>query len=140
VLVLVEGGEDGHHAVRRAAMLAGALRVRLVALVPTPSRPARPGPPADPVAVEDNAAFAVDLGAEPVRLTDGDVAGAIAAAAEGRRSTHLVLSRHAASARRGVTSTTLLDRIGRACPALELHLSPPPAETTATGSRRHPVG
>jgi two-component system, OmpR family, sensor histidine kinase KdpD len=140
MLVLVEGGEDGRHAVRRAAMLAGALRVRLVALVPAASRQARPDRSTDPVTAEENAAYAVDLGAEPVLLTDRDVAGAIAAAAEGRRSAHLVLPRRAASARRGVTSTTLLDRIERACPALELHLSPAPAGPTAPGSRPNPVG
>jgi two-component system, OmpR family, sensor histidine kinase KdpD len=121
VLVLVEAGEGGRGAVRRAATLAGALRVGLVAVVPGEAVHGWPDQGDGPSTAEDNLAYALDLGAEVATVADGDLAVAFAAAARARGSVHVVLGPRSPSAWARLRSTTLLDRIGHASPGLEIH-------------------
>jgi two-component system sensor histidine kinase KdpD len=126
VIVLVDGSPASLRAVRRAAMLAGAVHAALVAaVVETPESIRRPyDRQRDLQEALDDAA---DLGAEIVRVEAPDTLTGLVQVARSHRATHLVLPHHTdagiARLRRRPLADGLLERL----PEVEVHLVGPHA-------------
>jgi two-component system, OmpR family, sensor histidine kinase KdpD len=130
VLVVVDGSAADRTAVRRAAMLAGALRGPLLALRLEPSG-VGVGSTADRDAAE-TVGYAEDLGAEVVRGSGATLAAAIVDVCRQRRVTHVVLPYQGP---RGVAARlrpSLADQVLTSLPDVEVHL------VSASGPRPEP--
>jgi two-component system, OmpR family, sensor histidine kinase KdpD len=134
VLVVVDGSPADRSAVRRAAMLAGALRGSLLAL-----RVELPGVTVGSAADRDaseTVAYAEDLGAEVVRVSGSSLAVAIVDVCRRRRVTHVVLPYRTP---RGITARlqpALADQVLAILPDVEVHLVAAPSERQAPHSTR----
>ncbi len=121
VLVLVDGSPATPRAVRRAAMLAGAIHASLVAVVvETPGIEHQPFDRRRDLqeALDD----AVDLGAEVVRVEAADVVAGLEDVARSRRATHLVLPHQPQSAVERVRHRPIVDRLIDEMPDVEVHV------------------
>jgi two-component system sensor histidine kinase KdpD len=123
VLVLLEPGVAGRHAVRRAAVLASLLRVGLMALVPGQRMAGELHRSGDSPTARENLTYATDLGATSAHLAGSDVVVAIVESARNRRSGHLVLGQRSVSDGWRPWATPLVGRLLRADPGLEVHLA-----------------
>ncbi len=134
VLVVVDGSPADRSAVRRAAILAGALHGPLLALRVERSG-ATVGSTADRDAGE-TVAYAEDLGAEVVRGTGASLAGAIADVCSRRRVTHVVLPYQATRGIAARLQPTLADQVLGLLPDIEVHLVAAPTAGQAPHSTR----
>ena len=121
VLVLVDGSPACPRAIRRAAHLASMLRGSLAAVVvETPDAARRSFDAVRDLqeAIDD----AVDLGAEILHVESDDVAEGVERAVRKRRATHLVLPHSPSSGVQRLRGPSLVDRILRDVPELEVHV------------------
>ena len=126
VIVLIDGSPASLRAVRRAAMLAGAVHAALVAVVvETPATSRQPFDRQRDVqeALDD----AVDLGAEIERVEAPDVLTGLERVARSHRATHLVLPHHEETAMTRLRQRPLADRVLERLPDVEVHLVGPPS-------------
>jgi two-component system sensor histidine kinase KdpD len=124
VVVLVDGSPASLRAVRRAAMLAGALHAGFVAvLVETPAVERQPFDRQRDIqeALDD----AVDLGAEVVRVESPDVVTGLEQVARSSRATHLVLPHVERSGLTRLRERPIVDRLIERLPEVELHVVGP---------------
>ena len=124
VLVLVDGSPASLRAVRRAAMLAGALHAGFVAVVvETPAVERQPFDRQRDIqeALDD----AVDLGAEVVRVESPDVVTGLEQVARSSRATHLVLPHVERSGLSRLRERPIVDRLIERLPEVELHVVGP---------------
>jgi two-component system, OmpR family, sensor histidine kinase KdpD len=131
VLVVLDDRTVTRNAVRRAAILAGAARASLAAVViETPSDDARSRDQANRLG--DNTRYAMDLGAEVVRYAAPDLVDGLEHVARSRGITHLFMTH---SPRRGVlrwVRSSLPETLADRLPELEIHIvSGPAAEASA---------
>jgi two-component system sensor histidine kinase KdpD len=125
VLVLVDGSPATGRAVRRAAMLAGALHAGYLAVVvDTPEFERQPFDRTRDIqeALDD----AVDLGAEVVRVEAADVVSGLEQVARSHRATHLVLPHRELAGLKRMRERPLVDRLIERLPDVELHVVGPP--------------
>ena len=121
VVVLVDGGPATGRAIRRAAMLAGALHAGFVAVVvDTPELERQQFDRARDIqeALDD----AVDLGAEVVRVEAADLVTGLEQVARAHRATHLVLPHRQVDGIRRLRERPVVDRLIERLPDLELHV------------------
>jgi two-component system sensor histidine kinase KdpD len=124
VLVLVDGSPATDRAVRRAAMLAGALHAAFLAVViDTPELERQPFDRTRDIqeALDD----AVDLGAEVVRVEATDIVSGLEQVARSHRATHLVLPHHELAGLKRLRERPLVDRLIERLPDVELHVVGP---------------
>ncbi len=124
VIVVVDGGQGTRDAIRRAAALSAALRLRLVAVTADERAPRADAWPLDAGAAAEDLNLARDLGAEILPVAAADAAGAVAAAAQRLGAGLVVLAPRAPSLGDRLRGRTLLERIMAARPGLEVHLVP----------------
>ncbi len=129
VLVVVDGSPADRAAVRRAAMLAGALRGPLLALRVEPAG-ATVGSAIDRDAAE-TVAYAEDLGAEVVRVGDASLYEAIVDVCRRRRVTHVVLPYQGPRGIAARLRPALADQVLASLPDVEVHLVAAPGERPA---------
>jgi two-component system, OmpR family, sensor histidine kinase KdpD len=125
VLVLIDGSPATGRAVRRAAVLASALRAAFVAVVvDTPEVERQPFDRSRDIqeALDD----AVDLGADVVRVEAADVVAGLEQVARSHRATHLVLPHHEIGGLRRLRERPIVDRLIERLPDVELHVVGPP--------------
>ncbi len=121
VLVLVDGSPATGRAVRRAAMLAGALHAAFVAVVvdtPDFERQAFDRTRDIQEALDD----AVDLGAEVVRVEAADMVSGLERVARSHGATHLVLPHREVAGLKRLRERSLVDRLIERVPDVELHV------------------
>jgi two-component system sensor histidine kinase KdpD len=126
VIVLVDGSPASFRAVRRAALLAGAVHAALVAaVVETPESMRQPYDRHRDVqeALDD----AADLGAEVVRVEAPDTLTGLERVARSHRATHLVLPHQAVTGVARLTRRPLADGLLERLPDVEVHLVGPHA-------------
>jgi two-component system sensor histidine kinase KdpD len=124
VLVLVDGSPATDRAVRRAAMLAGALHAAFLAVVvDTPDLERQPFDRTRDIqeALDD----AVDLGAEVVRVEAADIVSGLEQVARSHRATHLVLPHRELAGLKRLRERPLVDRLIERLPDVELHVVGP---------------
>ena len=134
VLVVVDGSAADRAAVRRAAMLSGAVRGPLLAL-----RVELPGTPVGSTVDRDAAetvAYAEDLGAEVVRVSGASLAEAIIDVCRRRRVTHVVLPYQGSRGIAARLHPTLADLVLASLPDVEVHLVAAPSQRPAPHSTR----
>ncbi len=134
VLVVVDGSRADRAAVRRAAMLAGALRGPLMALR-VELTGATVGSAVDRDAAE-TVAYAEDLGAEVVRVSGTSLSAAIVEVCRRRRVTHVVLPYQGTPGITARLRPALADQVLASLPDVEVHLVAAPAERPAPHSTR----
>ena len=125
VLVLIDGSPATGRAVRRAAILASALRAAFLAVViDTPEVERQPFDRSRDIqeAIDD----AVDLGAEVVRVESADMVAGLEQVARSHRATHLVLPHHEIGGLRRLWERPIVDRLIERLPDVELHVVGPP--------------
>ena len=125
VLVLIDGSPATGRAVRRAAILASALRAAFLAVViDTPEVERQPFDRSRDIqeAIDD----AVDLGAEVVRVESADMVAGLEQVARSHRATHLVLPHHEIGGLRRLRERPIVDRLIERLPDVELHVVGPP--------------
>ncbi len=122
VAVPVDGGPGGRDAIRRAAALAAALGLRLVAVVAEAGTSRADG--GDPLSAADDVELARDLGAEILLVPAPDAGAALVAAFRRVRASHVVLPARTSSLGDRLRGRSPLERLAAADPALELHLVP----------------
>jgi two-component system sensor histidine kinase KdpD len=121
ILVVLDHTPAARRATRRGANLASAVHAPLLALVVE-------GPAGGETAFDrsrdlrENVDFAVDLGAEIVRVEAGDMIEGIAEIARGRRATQVVLPYHPPGGLGGFAKRSTADELLRRMPHLEVHL------------------
>ena len=121
VLVLVDGSPATGRAVRRAAMLAGALHASFIAVVvDTPEVERQPFDRTRDIqeALDD----AVDLGAEVVRVDAVDVVAGLERVARSHRATHLILPHREVAGLKRLRERSMVDRLVERLPDVELHV------------------
>jgi two-component system sensor histidine kinase KdpD len=134
ILVVVDGSAADRAAVRRAALLAQALRGPLLAL-----RVELTGTTVGSAVDRDAAetiAYAEDLGAEVVRVSGASLSAAIVEVCRHRRVTHVVLPYQGIP---GITARLrpgLADQVLASLPDVEVHLVAAPVERPAPHSTR----
>jgi two-component system sensor histidine kinase KdpD len=124
VLVLVDGSPATDRAVRRAAMLAGALHAAFLAVVvDTPELERQPFDRTRDIqeALDD----AVDLGAEVVRVEATDIVSGLEQVARSHRATHLVLPHRELAGLKRLRERPIVDRLIERLPDVELHVVGP---------------
>ena len=124
VLVLVDGSPASLRAVRRSAMLAGAVHAALVAVVvETPELGRQPCDRHRDIqeALDD----AVDLGAEVVRVESSDVVAGLEQVAHSSRATHVVLPHSERSGLARFRERAVVDRLIERLPDVEIHVVGP---------------
>ena len=124
VLVLVDGSPATDRAVRRAAMLAGALHAAFLAVVvDTPELERQPFDRTRDIqeALDD----AVDLGADVVRVEAADVVSGLELVARSHRATHLVRPHRELAGMKRLRERPLVDRLIERLPDVELHVVGP---------------
>jgi two-component system sensor histidine kinase KdpD len=125
VLVLIDGSPATGRAVRRAAILASALRAAFVAVVvDTPEVERQPFDRSRDIqeAIDD----AVDLGADVVRVESADMVAGLEQVARSHRATHLVLPHHEIGGLKRLRERPIVDRLIERLPDVELHIVGPP--------------
>jgi two-component system sensor histidine kinase KdpD len=125
VLVLIDGSPATGRAVRRAAILASALRAGFVAVVvDTPEVERQPFDRSRDIqeAIDD----AVDLGADVVRVESADTVAGLEQVARSHRATHLVLPHREIGWFRRLRERPIVDRLIERLPDVELHVVGPP--------------
>ena len=125
VLVLIDGSPATGRAVRRAAILASALRAAFLAVViDTPEVERQPFDRSRDIqeAIDD----AIDLGAEVVRVESADMVAGLEQVARSHRATHLVLPHHEIGGLRRLWERPIVDRLIERLPDVELHVVGPP--------------
>jgi two-component system sensor histidine kinase KdpD len=130
VLVVLDDRTVTRQALRRAAILAGAERATLAAVViETPGGQGRSREQASRLI--DNTRYAIDLGAEVVRYAAPDLVEGLAHVARSRRITHLFMTHRPRSAVFGWAPASLPEVLADRLPELEIHIvSGPVAEST----------
>ncbi|MGC8635206.1 MAG: universal stress protein [Candidatus Limnocylindrales bacterium] len=129
VLVVLDGTPACRRAVRRAAALSGALHAPLLAAaVETPTVRMSRDRQQD---LQENVDYAVDLGAEIVRLEAPDLVSGLEAIARSRRVAHVVLAQEARPAFERVIRQSVAERLLQRLPGVEIHLiaAEPPEAT-----------
>jgi two-component system sensor histidine kinase KdpD len=131
VLVVLDDRTGTRHAVRRAAILAGAARATLAAVViETPADDARSRDQANRLV--DNTRYAIDLGAEVVRFAAPDLVDGLEHVARSRRITHLFMTHKPRTGILRWARSSLPEILAERLPELEIHIvSGPTAEATA---------
>lgn len=120
VVVILDSTPACRRAVRRAAALAGALHAPLLATaVETPTVRMSRDRQQD---LQENVDYAVDLGAEIVRLEAPDLVAGLEAIAQSRRVAHVVLAQEARSAIERVIRPSVAERLLQRLPGVEIHL------------------
>ncbi|HEX7473839.1 MAG TPA: universal stress protein [Candidatus Limnocylindrales bacterium] len=122
VMVVVDGAETSRRVFRRATMLADRLRAPLLVLAV-----AAPSPASDRATetVDEIVADATDAGTEVLRAAAGDPAAEIARVARERLVTHVVLAQPRRGRLARLSGDSLLDRLVRLAPDLEVSLVGP---------------
>jgi two-component system, OmpR family, sensor histidine kinase KdpD len=121
VVVLVDGSPATGRAVRRAAMLAGAVHAALIAVaVDTPELERQPFDISRDIqeALDD----AVDLGADVLRVEAPDVMTGLEQVVRSHRATHLVLPHREVAGLKRLRERPLVDRLIERLPEIEVHL------------------
>ena len=124
VAVLVDGAPGGREAIRRAAALAAALGLRLVAVTAAPGAPRSAGAWWDAATTPDDVELARDLGAEVHAVASPDAADAVAVTARRVRAGHVVLAARSSSLGDRLRGRSMAERLAAAYPGLEVHLVP----------------
>ncbi len=120
VLVVLDGRRSCRRAVRRAASLSGALHALLIAAaVETPSVGMSHDRRQD---LQENVDYAVDLGAEIVRLEAPDLVTGVLEIARSRRIAHVVLVQESRTVVDRLLRHSLADRLLQQLPGVEVHL------------------
>jgi two-component system sensor histidine kinase KdpD len=133
VLVVLDDQPVTRQAVRRAAIMAGAARATLAAvLIETPDADARTREQASRLV--DNTRYAIDLGAEVVRYTAPDLVGGLEHVARSRRITHLFMTHRRRSGVFRWVHSSLPEVLADRLPGLEIHIVSGPAPEM-TGAR-----
>ena len=127
VVVLVDGSVAARRAIRRAANLASALRGPLVALFVETPETARAGFDAGRD-LRENLDFAMDLGADVVRVEAKDVLSGLVEIARARRATQVVLPYRDPGGFGGFARRSLADELLRQMPDIDIHLVAAAAE------------
>jgi two-component system sensor histidine kinase KdpD len=128
VLVVLDDRAGTRQALRRAAILAGAARASLAAVVvETPLDVSRSRDQAN--RLQDNTRYAMDLGAEVVRYEAADVVEGVEHVARSRRITHLFMTHRPRGGMLGWSRASLPEVLADRLPELEIHIvSAPPSE------------
>jgi two-component system sensor histidine kinase KdpD len=121
VLVLVDGSPATGRAVRRAAMLAGALHASFLAVV-VDTREFERQPFDRTRDIQEALDDAVDLGAEIVRVDAVDVVAGLETVARTHRATHLILPHREVAGLRRLRERSMVDRLVERLPDVELHV------------------
>ena len=120
VLVVLDGRRASRRAVRRAASLSGAMHALLIAAaVETPSVGMSHDRRQD---LQENVDYAVDLGAEIVRLEAPDLVTGLLEIARSRRVAHVVLVQESRSVIDRLFRHSVADRLLQQLPGVEVHL------------------
>ena len=120
VLVVLDGRRACRRAVRRAASLSGAMHALLIAAaVETPSVGMSHDRRQD---LQENVDYAVDLGAEIVRLEAPDLVTGLLEIARSRRVAHVVLVQESRSVLDRLLRHSVADRLLQQLPGVEVHL------------------
>lgn len=120
VLVVLDGRRACRRAVRRAASLSGAMHALLIAAaVETPSVGMSHDRRQD---LQENVDYAVDLGAEIVRLEAPDLVTGLLEIARSRRVAHVVLVQESRSVIDRLLRHSVADRLLQQLPGVEVHL------------------
>ncbi len=120
VLVVLDGRRACRRAVRRAASLSGAMHALLIAAaVETPSVGMSHDRRQD---LQENVDYAVDLGAEIVRLEAPDLVTGLLEIARSRRVAHVVLVQESRSVIDRLFRHSVADRLLQQLPGVEVHL------------------
>lgn len=123
MVVPVDGGPGGRDAIRRAAALAAALGLPLMAVVAEAGTVwAADG--GNPFSAVDDLELARDLGAEVLPVAAADAGAALVAASRRLRAGHAVLPARTSSLGDRLRGRSLVERLAAAEPSLELHLVP----------------
>jgi two-component system sensor histidine kinase KdpD len=132
VLVVLDDRIVTRRAVRRAAVLAGATRATLAAVViETPGAASRSREKANRLA--DNTRYAVDLGAEVVRYAASDFVDGVEHVARSRRVTHLFMTHRPRSGVFRWARSSAPEVLSERLPELEIHIISGPASESAAG-------
>ena len=120
VLVVLDGRRACRRAVRRAASLSGAMHALLIAAaVETPSVGMSHDRRQD---LQENVDYAVDLGAEIVRLEAPDLVTGLLEIARSRRVAHVVLVQESGTVIDRLLRHSVVDRLLQQLPGVEVHL------------------
>jgi two-component system sensor histidine kinase KdpD len=128
VLVVLDDRTGTRHALRRAAILAGAARASLAAVVvETPRDVSRSRDQAN--RLRDNTRYAMDLGAEVVHYEAADIVAGVEHVARSRGITHLFMTHRPRGGMLGWSRASLPEVLADRLQELEIHIvSAPPSE------------
>ena len=130
-MVVLDGRPATRQAVRRAAILAGAARASLAAVVIETSVEDRPSGELA-TGLQDNTRYAADLGAEIIRYAAADLVDGLEHVARSRRITHLFLTHRPRSRLLRWARLPLPEILADKLPELEIHIvGGPPAQADA---------
>jgi two-component system sensor histidine kinase KdpD len=121
VAVALDDTTTSRSALRRGANLASALRIPLVAIVVETPLSERRALRHDRD-LSENVEFAVDLGAEVMRVSAAQPAAGLTAALRRRQATHLLLPYRAARTVGGFRRPSIAEVVLRELPTVEVHL------------------
>jgi two-component system, OmpR family, sensor histidine kinase KdpD len=124
VLVVVDDRDASRQALRRGGNLASALGAGLTALVVSTPELERAGFDRSN-ALQNNIAFATDLGADVIRIAADTLIDGIEQIARSQRVSHVFLTYRSGDFLQRLTGRTPLEIIMERLPSIELHLLPP---------------